>query len=285
MSKAPASTRAYEKATFSFGMVSFPLSVYTGTVSDHGIKRNQFVTITKDDGTTEDHPIGYGMLDKETNELVDRSQIVKKIATEYGHVYVEDHEIEKLFEIEPKTIVVKEFQPQYLFHQGAYVPKSLYYVEVTPTVVGKKKVPNATAEKNFALVLAAMRANNAMAVVEFTTRGVPKPAILMPNGTLWVLYHTDELREQRPLPEVEVPAEVAQAAFEQYIKPLWGEAPLDLTDKRTELIQAFADEKAQAGDFGKSEEVEVSAPAAPEPGDLMATLLASVEQAKAERSA
>jgi len=284
MSKQPPSSRAYEKATLLFGMVSLPLSVFTGTVSDHGIKRNQFITVEAD-GKTEDRPVGYGAIDKETGELVDKSQVVKKIATEYGHVYVEDHEIEKLFEIEPKTIVVKEFQPQYLFHQGAYVPRSLYHVEVTPTTVGKKKVPNVTAEKNFALILAAMRANNAMAVVEFTTRGVPKPAILTPNGTLWVLYHTDELRERRPLPEIEVPTEMAQAAFEQYMKPLWGEAPLDLTDKRTELIQAFADEKAQAGDFDKSEESEQFVAAQPAATDLMSMLEASVEAAKKEREA
>ena len=48
MSKAPASNRAYEKATFSFGMVALPLSVYTGTVSDHGIKRNQFIPVEED---------------------------------------------------------------------------------------------------------------------------------------------------------------------------------------------------------------------------------------------
>jgi non-homologous end joining protein Ku len=285
MSKKPPSSRAYEHVSFNFGMVTIPLSVFTGVVSSHGIKRGMFTTVTKDDDTTEDHPVGYGNIDKNTGELVPPGQpVIKKVETEYGHVYVDDHEIEQLFEIDAKTITVKEFQPRHLFHQGHYVPKSLYYVEVTKTKVGSKKVENKIAQNNFALVLAAMKAHNAMAVVEFTTRGVPKPAVLLPDGTLWVLYHTDELREQRPLPEIPVPVEAANAAFEQYMKPLWGEQPLDLTDKRTELIQAFADEKAQAGDFGKSEEpAEAEVVASGGGMDLLAALSASVEQAKQQR--
>jgi hypothetical protein len=59
---------------------------------------------------------------------------------------------------------------------------------------------------------------------------------------------------------------------------------MELEDKRTALIQSFADEKAKAGDFGQPEapeEVEESAPAA---GSLLAALTASVEQAKAAAS-
>ncbi|NUS02025.1 MAG: hypothetical protein HOV97_05615 [Nonomuraea sp.] len=312
MPKAAPSNRAYEHCTLSFGLITLPLSVYTGVVSDHGIKRGMFtsapvmesvvddetgevvekqkiVTITKDDGTTEeqpvfeDHPVGYGNIDKVTGELVPPGQaVIKKVATEYGHVYVEDHEIESLFSVPPKTITVKEFQPQHLFYQGNYVPRSLYHVQVTPTKIGSRKVPNETAERNLAVILAAMRAHNAMAVVEFTTRGVPKPGVLLPNGTLWLVYHTDELREQKPLPDIDVPREVADAAFKQYLEPLWGEEPLDLTDERTNLIQNFADDKAREGDFGKSEEVAAPAAAAPDANDIMALLMSSVEQAKAQ---
>lgn len=309
MPKQPASTRAYEHASLSFGMIDIPLSIYNGVVSDHGIKRGMFTTapvmevvdgeevqkkvkVEKEDGSFEerpvfeDHPVGYGNIDKVTEALVPPGQgVIKKVRTEYGDVFVEDHEIERLFEILPKTIMVKEFQPQHLFYQGHYVPKSLYFVEVAKTKIGSRKVENTRAQTNFGVILAAMKANNLMAVVEFTTRGVPKPAVLLPNGTLWIVYHTDELREQRPLPEIEVPSEVAKAAYDQYIKPYYGESPLDLTDKRTALIQEFADEKAKAGEFGKAEEPEViAAPQSADGPDLMSMLAASVEAAKAQQS-
>jgi non-homologous end joining protein Ku len=286
MPKKPASTRAYEHVMFSFGLVNIPLSVFTGTDNSHGVKRSMFTTVTKDDGTTEDHPVGYGNIDKETQELVPAGQdVVKKIATEYGHVHVDEHEVEALFEISPKTIVVKEFQPAHLFYQGHYVPKSLYHVEASKMKVGTKKLDNKTAQNSFATILAAMEAHNAIAVVEFTTRGVPKPAVMLSDGTMWCIYHEEELREHRPLPDIEVPEQVAQAAFEQYLKPLWGEEPLDLSDKRTELIQNFADEKAQAGEFDKSTEPVESAAPQGEGMDLMAMLAASVEAAKDEREA
>ena len=305
MPKQSPSGRAYEHVTFEAGMVTIPLSVYNGIASDHGIKRKEFVSVPvlnedgtqkmveveQEDGTKaevpvfEDHSVGRLALDKTTGKAVPvGQQVVRKIDTEYGFVYVEDHEIEQLFGIPQRTITVKEIQPLHLFHQGHYVPKSLYFVEVTPNKIGKRKVPNEGAERNFAVILAALKAKNAMAVVEFTTRGVPTPGVLLPDGSLWRVYHTDELREQRPLPDVEVPLEVANAAFDKYLADLWGDTPLDLEDARTALIQDFADKKAKAGDFGKAEEPEQSVAVETGGGmDLLSALSASVEQAKAER--
>ena len=105
--------------------MSIPVSLYTGTVSDHGIKRSTYFPV--DDG--DDHEVGQKNYDKITGEDLEYAQIVRKIHTEHGPVYVEDHEIEKLFEINPDTITVKTFQPLHLFHQGQYVPKNLQFLE------------------------------------------------------------------------------------------------------------------------------------------------------------
>jgi non-homologous end joining protein Ku len=294
MGKAPASTRAYERATFGFGLVNIPVDVFTGTVSTHGIKRAMFTEapvlddngqpLTNDEGQplTVAHSVGYGNVDKETGQLIPPGQpVVKKIATEYGHVFVDDHELEGLFEISPKSIVVREFQPRSLF-LTAYVPKALYFIEASKTTQGKRKVENKAAQTSLALVLAAMERKDALAVVDFTTRGVPKPAVLLPDGTLWVVYHTDELREQRALPEVTLDDTVI-AQGETLLDMLWGTEPLDLTDQRTALIQEFADNKAKAGDFGQSEAPEEPQVAEPQVADLVALLAASVEQAKVTR--
>jgi non-homologous end joining protein Ku len=281
MPKANPSTRSSGNVNLSFGLVNIPTTLYSGTVSDHGVKRNEFVPV--EDG--EDHPVGRGQVDKVTGELLERgTQIVKKIQTEYGPVYVEDHEIEELFSLMPDTLVVKEFEPQHFFHQGHFVPSGLMYVEPRKTGTGSKKGPDPVASKLIAVLFQAMKTQNAMAVCELTTRGKPKPCVLTPDGRLWLIHHTDATREQRELPEVDTnPAEVEMMGT--LIKTMWAEEPLDFVDTRSALIQDFADKKAREGDFGKPEESAgrevAAAPAVP---DLLAMLQASVDDAKAKQA-
>lgn len=277
MPKANPSPRSSGNTSLSFGVITISTTLYSGTVADHGIRRNEYVVT--DDG---DHPVGRGQIDKMTGELLaPGTEVVKKIQTEYGPVYVEDHEIEQLFQLNPDTLVIKEFEPQHNFHAGHFVPKGLLYVEPRKTGSGSKKGPDPVATKVLGTLLKAMKAENAMAVCELTTRGVPKPAVLMPDGRLWLIYHTDATREQRDLPEAPLlDAEVAMMG--SLIKALWSETPLDFTDERSALIQGFADEKAAAGEFDKPTEAapaEAAAPAATP--DLMALLAASVESARA----
>lgn len=276
MTRAPASNRAYEQATLSCAMLSVPISVYTATVSDAGIKRNLF--------TADGHPVGNAAIDKTTNQIIERDTIVKKIATEHGPVFVEDHEIEALLELTPKAIIIQAFQPESLFYSGAYVPKTRYFVEVAKTKQGSKKVENKPGQQALALLLAAMKQTEALALVEFTSRGIPKPAVLLSDGTLWIVYHDDELREQRGLPEIDMPQQLIDQG-RALIEALWESEPQDLTDVRSAKIQALADSKAEAGDFAQSVVPELTEAPIAEPADLMALLSASVTAAKAQRGA
>lgn len=286
MPKANPSGRSSGEINVSFGVINIPSTLYSGTVSDHGVKRKEFVVTPEGD-----HPVGRGAIDKTTGQLLGfDAQVVKKVETEYGPVYVEDDEIEQLFQLAPNTLVIKEFEPQHNFHAGHFVPRGLLYLEPRKTGSGKKKGPDPIATKVMAVLLRAMKAKNAMAVCELTTRGKPKPCILMPDGRLWLTYYTEETREQREFPEhvltgiYEVfPEEIT--AMQGFIEAKWADQPLDFTDERTALIQGFADEKAAAGDFDQPAEVTVqSAPAAP-PVDLMSMLAASVDAAKAQQAA
>lgn len=305
MPKAPASSRSSGHVTLSFGLVNIPITLYAGTVSTqaHGVERHEYLPVkvgtkkVKDEDVSsptygqeievdeyEDHLIGRGQTDKSTGELLtpdQKAQVTKKIETEYGPVYVEDHEIEQLFTLEPDTFKVHEFEPLALFNTGRnYIPKNLMYCEPSKSGSGSKKAYIPAALKLFSTLLKAMREEGVIAVGELTTRGVPKPAVLTPDGTLWLVYHTDALREQRELPEVDlVDAEVTMMGT--LIQALTKTEPADLSDVRSELIQNFANEKAAAGDFGKTaDNYQASAPAEPSL-DLMAMLAASVEQAKA----
>lgn len=287
MPKAAFSTRTLHKdITLSFGLVNIPINVFTGTVSsssgDVGVSRHEYLPVEKEDGTTEDHPVGRGAVDKVTGALLgpdEIAKVVKKIDTEYGPVYIEDAEIEKLFTLEPDTLKIHTFQPQHLFHQGHYVPKSLMFVEPNKTGTGKKKGFNAATLKLFGTLLKAMREEGVIAVGELTTRGVPKPVVLTPDGALWQVWHTDALREQRELPEFDLnPAEVTMMG--SLINAMKSTEPRDVSDVRSELIRNFATEKAEAGDFEKPVDTYAPKGAVEAAPDLMAMLAASVEAAK-----
>lgn len=322
MPKASPSTRATDNVTLVHGMVNIPLTLYSGTVKTKTVERHRYlsvpvmeevqaeengkpafeadgttpkmiqvqktVEVEKDDGTKEQVPVfkevnvGNGYTNKETGELLDeneKAQVQNKVETEYGPVYVEDHEIETLFTLEPKTLTVTAFQPITLFTRGEYIPRDVLHTE--PSKVTKKR--SERVDKLATTFFEAMREEGVMAVCELITRGVPKPCVLMPDGRLWILYYTEQTREQRELPEVEVnPAEVGM--MRQLIGMALETDTLDIANVRDPLIQAFAEEKAAAGDFGKPEDttrvVEVQEPST----DLMAMLQASVDAAKAERA-
>ena len=279
MPKAKPSSRSAGDINISFGLITIATTLYSGTVSEHGVKRSEFVQ--KPEGE-EDSRAGRGVIDKATGALLEAGDvIVKKVSTDYGPVYVEDHEIEHLFQLSPNTFIVKSFEPIALFRRGEYVPKTIQFVEPRKVGSGKKKDYDPTAKMLLATLLAAMKDEGAIAIGEVTTRGVPKPAALLPDGTLWHLWHTDALREQRPLPEVPVSdANVKQMG--QLMKQLWSDEVTDLTDERSILIQNFADEKAAAGEFGKPDEVKEQVIAAePAEVDISALLSASIEAAKA----
>lgn len=309
MSKQNPSSRSTGKVTLSFGLVNIPIALYTGVDAGAGVERHDYLPVpvpdpdnpdqqlvrkvTQDDGTEievpvfEDHLIGRGNTDKTTGALLtleEKQRVLNKVSTEYGPVFVEDHEIEKLFTLENNTLKINEFQASHFFHRGEYVPKKLMFVEPDKSGTGSKKGYMPVAVKLLNLLLESMRDEGVVAIGELTTRGKPKPVILDARGQLWEVYNTDALREQRELPEVEL-ADAEIQMMRGLIESMTTEEVADLTDTRSALIQGFAEEKAAAGDFGKPvDDSEVNVPAEPAM-DIMSMLSASVEQAKTQRKA
>lgn len=279
MPKASASTRSSGHVTLSFGLLTIPVSLYSGIVADAGVTRHEYLPVENAAGEVEDHPVGRGLIDKMDGHLLttdEKARVTKKIDTEYGPVYVEDNEIEQLFTLEPDTLKIKEFQPQHLFYQGNYVPKNLQFLEPSKDTK-KRHIPAAV--KVLTTLLEGMNEEGVVAIVELTTRGIPKPCVLTADGALWHIYPTDSVREQRELPEVEVvAAEVTM--MRGLIGALTKTEVADLSDVRSELIQNFANDKAAAGDFGQvTDTYKATAPAAPS-FDLAAMLQASIDAAK-----
>lgn len=319
MPKSKPSTRALDEITVTCGLMTFAARLYTGTadvglkrkefitvpvmeeveeeiadVDNPGqtvkvkVKVQKTVeveviengeTVTKTVPVFEDHSVGRTHTDKddENRPLTqeEKDSVERKVETEYGAVFVTDEEIEKALNLEAKSLIVKEFQPQHLFRQGTYVPKGLNYLE--PGRASNKK-PLPAAIKGLNLLYEGMRKEGVVAVCELTTRGIPKPAILTPNGEIWLVYHTEEIREQRELPEVPVAA--AEVTMVQaLINTMKTTEVADLSDRRSTLIQTFADEKAAAGDFALTPDTFVQPVVEEAEMDFTAILQASVEAA------
>lgn len=284
MARAAASNRS-EKVTLSLGILNVEVALFSTTVSDHGIERKMFVEPTNPDtGEVEEHEIGFVPFDKITGKPVERDKIVKKVATEYGFVFVEDDEIERLFTLEPRSLTVTSTHPMNHWRAGRLTSKRSWVMEAAPKQgSGKKKVPNRAGRISLRAVLDVLEADDMFAMGELVTRGKPKPVAILPSGEVHEIYYAEELREPRPA--VELPAEdLAKAkAFHPAIGAMLDEVFSvevdDPTDVRTAMIQQFADEKAKAGDFEKPEATEVKEVEASDDTDaLLAALNASLEK-------
>ena len=274
MTYAPPASRSYDSARITLGMITIPVTVYVETVdtSKASFSRKLF---TKDGG----HAVGVKKYDKETDKDLAEDEIVKKVETSSGPVYVSDTEIESLMTLTPHAITVKGFYP--LATAGkVFVPKQYRSVEPAKILKGKKKVDDPLAQTFFAVLLEAMRTENVLAYCEYVSRGKPVPVVLLPDGMLWVVHFEEELRERR---EVTLPA--ADAALVEQTRALiqakLGGDHVELSDVRSQLIQEFAEQKAAAGDFDESVEVEPETPEATTAQDLMALLQASIASAAA----
>jgi non-homologous end joining protein Ku len=287
-----AKARTGAGVTLTLGLLSVPVTLFNRT-GEYKTTRRQFVTIVDEEGEIHDYRVGRQNVakDPDTGEIIERDgqpivvandQVEYKYETEYGYVFVTPEEIEALLSVEPKSAKITAFQPMSLWHAGTYIPNgATFQVEVTPVVNGKKKVPNRSGLKTFQLILDAMRKHNAFAMIDLVSRGIPEPAVLLPDGTLWKLYVEEETKEPRE-PQPEVPAtDDERVMMATFVEGLLTKEPVSLHDNRTTLIQGYADEKAQAGDFSKPDAPEATETVVVEESvDVMALMMASIDAMK-----
>lgn len=228
----------------------------------------------------DDHEVGYQLFDKATGEKVDRTHTVKKIDTEYGFVYVEDAEIEQMFDLVPKSLSIQSFHPIKLWDERRYVEDKLYYIEPTRatrrSAGSTSKSLDPTSNAALGLLLAGMEKEHVFAFCEWVSRGIPKPAVLLPNGELWTVHYEEQLREQRPQEFPKLPkSHIDQVRA--LIKSMESDDVPTVTDTYSVKIQEFADQKGAAGDYTRP--VEVPAAEAPETSEFLRGLMASLKQA------
>lgn len=271
--RAPASTRG-NKLTLSFGTLSVQVSTFPTTTDDHGIARKMFFEVPGEP----DHEVGYASYDKQTGTILSRDQVVKKVATELGFVFVEDSEIETLLDLDPRSITINSIHPMAHWLDGPLMSRTVWTLDATPKTVGKRKVPNRRDRIALRALLDALTERAAFGLGEMVLRGVPKPVVLLPNGELHQVRFAEEMREPRtmaPLADADLPhLDQVRRALGPLLDEFWSSAPVaEPSDVRTALIQQFADNKARAGDFGKPVETPVvEAVVNDDIDDLLATL-------------
>ena len=271
--QASAPSRAYTTTTISFGLASMQVELLTGS-QESRVGRSQFVAV--DDGSgCEYHPVGTRPYDKVTGADVDKGAIVKGVMAGDQVVPISDDEMSAMGTERGESPVIgfvrrsdlSEDQMRWL------VASKLYQVRPAALRVGKEKRPNRTAEKLFSLMMGSLRRQDAWALIGLTMRdgGAKKYGLLDHHGRLSFLHYAQDLRQEVPMPEAEVTAEMEEMMDKMVEQGLLTSVP-SLDNEVAEQMAALVERKL-AG-----EEIIPVAAAAPtaEEQDVAALLRASL---------
>lgn len=270
-------TRSSGSMTVGWGIISLPLSLYSGT-EEGGIRRQEFVAVQEGDETVY-HKVGRQSVDKQTGQEVAYQDVVKMYETSSGaFIPLSDQEIETVISPDRQGKVVA-FLPLAHLAVGTYLPDAMYQARPSKGS-GRDRRPDPRAEQAFALLMAAMEAEKVFGLIEMVLRGKPRYAALCPDGRLLILHFDDEVRSDLAMPEAQFSKQELTMG-RRFVKQLMrDEAPV-LTDTASAKVRDYAEAKA-AGTATAPVMVETIPSAMP---DLMAALEASLAQAQGERAA
>jgi DNA end-binding protein Ku len=258
---APAPTRAHTSFTIGWGLLSIPVSVYTGTESTR-VARKEFTMNT--DG--EWIPVGRSPIRTDTGEVIDSAGVTRRAQATSGEwVTLTDDDIADA------TSVIRGVGNVECFIKVTDVGRYLVEGQSQVRPRREKGKSNPAAEKAFALLLKAMKSRKVVALIKVALRGPARYALLDSEGTLSLILTADAIREQRPMDPVSISD--AELAMAQSLIDAVGVARPVLTDTNAPLVQAWVDAKATG--------VVPATVATPEPViDVMAAIQASIDAAQ-----
>lgn len=271
---APAPGRASGTFSISLGLLNIPVSIFTGT-EEVRVKRAQYTR----DGAKVGNQTCVKNEDGTYGAPVARDEIVKKYETDSGVlVDLSDDEIDALGTVQPGVADILGILRLDFLSNGSYVPNGqVWQVRASKLGSGRAAKDNPGGVKAFALLLAALKAEQSFALVRFSKAGTVYHGALLATGRLVGLYADAEVRQDRPLPEAEISADELALA-----RVLVGAGKVTervaLGSDLVTRVAAYAEEKASGSGLAP---VEVAQPTAVV--DLMAQLVASVEAAKTAR--
>ena len=255
--------RSIWNGVISFGMVSIPVKLYTGTES----KDISFNQLHRDDNAR----IRMIRWCPEDDRAVEMSEIVR--GYEYArdqYVILTEEDFEKLPLASKHTIELAQFVDAEEIDPVFY--EKTYYLE-----------PDEKGIKPYALLMRALKEKGLTAVAKIAIRNKERLCALRPvDGTLVMetLFYPDEIRVQRgtELPEIEVSDRELEMAFtliDLLHEPF---APEQFKDDYREALMKLIDAKLEG------QELVVAAAQPAKVVDLMTALKASVAAAKKKRA-
>jgi DNA end-binding protein Ku len=251
--------RAIGTATLSFGLVSIPVKVYTGTRSEAGISFNLL------EGKTGAR-VKQQYVSSQTGEVVKREDMVKGYEFMKGRYVTFTNEELKAFEVKAnKAVEIAEFVPLEKVDPVYY--ETLYYLG-----------PDKGADRPYRLLRAAMEKTGRAALAKYAVRGKQYLVLVRPYGEGLAMQQLRWAQEIRSMDEVPVgEGEVSDAELKlatQLVEQIASETftPENYEDEVLKRIEAAVQAKVDGQ--------EVTAEPTEEPQakiiDLMAALKASL---------
>lgn len=263
---AEAPKRSTASATIGWGILSIPVSLYSGTEKT-GVSRKEF--------TADGHEVGRKPYDKVTGADVTQDQIVKRFQCPDGSlVDLTDDEISAVVQTTPGQMTIEGFLPSTVMSDGTYVVDNVMQARPAKRQSGKAKVEDPAAQKAFTLLLNAMTKEKVVALVSFTLRGAQRYGIITPDGRLSTILFDEGVREDLPLPDSDISKDELEMG-RKLIGALKLDTPPVVSDEASKKIVEYAVAKAAGGDTA---EVVEAAPVE-QVGDLMSLLEASLSEA------
>lgn len=257
------------KGSISFGMVYFPVNVYTATSGSEGVKFNY---LHKKCNTR----VRYKKFCEACNEEVSQEDLVKGYEYEKGkYILVTDEDFEKLPIKSKKTISIINFVDEDKI-DPIYLDKAYY--------VGPG---NFSASKAFELFRRAMRETGKVGIAKITLSSNEYVSLVKPydkGGMLiYLLYYANEIRRAENIPELNYDADIHENEMKMAVSLINNlSSEFDIDEYRNEYQEALK-KLIQAKVEGK----EVVSPPETQSNiiDLMEALKASVEATKGGRDA
>lgn len=241
-------SRSSATAVLSWGLINIPISLYTAT-EETRVPRSEFIRAA----SGELHKVGRRQYDTITGVDVSRDDIVKcATATDGSLVELTDEELAAVTLDSDGTapivalIGIEELLANYRVEK---------HYQARPAAAKKG---GAGAEQAFTLLTAALAKRRQAAILRISVRnGVARYAALLPSGALEMLYFTDAVRAERPMPVTEVGERELEMA-NNLLDAIGSEAP-EMLDENAARIQAYVDAKAAGGSVVSTPEVETTA--------------------------